>query len=160
MKSLYFFAPCPRGLESVLTTELAQLGATTIQASQGGVAFQGNWHTCYRANLESRIASRILWQVTSQRYFNEADIYNITHTLPWHKWFGPELSIRVNLAAIKCPLRSLDFATLWQLPAGEEDRIGILNAHLAALLAGDETSEEAAAALAEEVAALGAAPTP
>ncbi|MCO6429158.1 class I SAM-dependent RNA methyltransferase [Nitrosomonas communis] len=112
MKSLYFFAPCPRGLESVLTTELSQLGATTIQASQGGVAFQGSWHTCYRANLESRIASRILWQVTSQRYFNEADIYNITHTLPWHKWFGPDLSIRVNLAAIKCPLRSLDFATL------------------------------------------------
>lgn len=57
-------------------------------------------------------------------------------------------------------LDSLDFATLWQLPAGEEDRIGILNAHLAALLAGDETSEEAAAALAEEFAALGAAPTP
>lgn len=112
MKSQHFFAPCPRGLESVLATELAQLNATAIQTSQGGVAFQGDWRIGYRANLESRIASRILWQVASQHYHNETDIYNITHGLPWHKWFGPELSIRVNLAAIKCPLRSLDFATL------------------------------------------------
>lgn len=112
MKSQRFFAPCPRGLESVLATELAQLNAVDIQALQGGVAFQGDWRICYRTNLESRIASRILWQIASQPYHNEADIYDITHALPWHKWFGPELSIRVNLAAIKCPLRSLDFVTL------------------------------------------------
>lgn len=112
MKFLHFFAPCPRGLEAVLATELAQLNASAIQISQGGVAFQGDWRVCYRANLESRIASRILWQVASQDYHNEADIYNITHALPWPTWFEPALSIRVNLAAIKCPLRSLDFATL------------------------------------------------
>ncbi len=57
-------------------------------------------------------------------------------------------------------LDSLEFATLWQLPAGEEDRIDILNSQLAALLAGDSTPEEAAAALAEEFAALGAPPAP
>lgn len=112
MKFLHFFAPCPRGLEAVLATELAQLNASAIQVSQGGVAFQGDWRVCYHANLESRIASRILWQVASQNYHNEADIYNITHALPWPTWFEPALSIRVNLAAIKCPLRSLDFATL------------------------------------------------
>lgn len=112
MKSQHFFAPCPRGLESVLASELAQFDATAIQSSQGGVAFQGDWHTCYRANLQSRIASRILWQVARQPYRNEGDIYDITQALPWQEWFGPELSIRVNLAAIKCPLRSLDFATL------------------------------------------------
>ncbi|MDV6343440.1 class I SAM-dependent RNA methyltransferase [Nitrosomonas sp. Is37] len=112
MKFQHFFAPCPRGLESVLVSELAQLGAAAIQTLHGGVAFQGDWRICYRANLESRVASRILWQIASQPYHNEADIYNITHALPWHKWFGPELSIRVNLAAIKCPLRSLDFVTL------------------------------------------------
>lgn len=112
MKFQYFFAPCPRGLESVLATELAQLDAKAIQVLQGGVAFQGNWRVCYRANLESRIASRILWQVACQPYHHEADIYDFTYTLPWHEWFGPERSIRVNLSAIKCPLRSLDYVTL------------------------------------------------
>lgn len=108
----HFFAPCPRGLESVLTKELGQLGATSIETLPGGVAFQGSWLTCYRANLESRIASRILWQVAKNPYRNETDIYNLTYSLPWQNWFEPRLSIKVNLAAIRCPLRSLDFVTL------------------------------------------------
>lgn len=108
----HFFAPCPRGLEPVLATELEQLGAASVLARDGGVQFQGGWRTCYRANLESRIASRILWQLASQPYSNEADIYKTAHALPWHEWFAPALTIRVNLAAIKCPLRSLDFVTL------------------------------------------------
>ncbi|WP_300088354.1 THUMP domain-containing protein [uncultured Nitrosomonas sp.] len=108
----HFFAPCPRGLESVLAAELEQLDAASIQPSPGGVAFQGDWQTCYRANLESRIASRVLWQITRHPYRSEADIYDLTHALPWQDWFEPGLSIKVNLAAIKCPLRSLDFVTL------------------------------------------------
>jgi len=108
----HFFAPCPRGLESVLAAELEQLNAASVQPSPGGVAFQGDWRTCYRANLESRIASRVLWQITRHPYRSEADIYDLTHAMPWQDWFEPGLSIKVNLAAIKCPLRSLDFVTL------------------------------------------------
>ncbi|MDQ3186687.1 MAG: THUMP domain-containing protein [Pseudomonadota bacterium] len=112
MTPYHFFAPCPRGLESVLVTELEQLGASAVQGHDGGVRFQGDWRVCYRANLESRVASRILWQVVNRPYTNEADIYNIARALPWHEWFSPALTIRVNVAAIKCPLRSLDFVTL------------------------------------------------
>ncbi|MDP1717833.1 MAG: class I SAM-dependent RNA methyltransferase, partial [Burkholderiales bacterium] len=43
---------------------------------------------------------------------SEQDIYETTRALPWCDWFGPERSIRVNVAAIKSPLKSLDFATL------------------------------------------------
>lgn len=107
-----FFAPCPRGLEPVLADELKKIDAHAIEASNGGVHFQGDWRTGYRANLESRIASRILWQVASQSYKSEEDIYRIALALPWHDWFSAHLTIRVNLAAIKCPLRSLDFVTL------------------------------------------------
>ena len=108
----YFFAPCPRGLETVLATELEHLGATSVRVLPGGAAFQGTWQTCYRANLESRIASRVLWQIARDQYRNETDIYDLTRSLPWQSWFEPRLSIKVNLAAIKCPLRSLDFVTL------------------------------------------------
>ena len=84
----YFFAPCPRGLESVLVTELEQLGAASVQGRDGGVQFQGDWQICYRANLESRIASRILWQVASQPYASEADVYDTARALPWNEWFS------------------------------------------------------------------------
>jgi putative N6-adenine-specific DNA methylase len=108
----YFFAPCPRELEPALVTELEQLGASFAVARDGGVQFQGEWHICYRANMESRIASRILWRVARNPYVSEADVYETALALPWNEWFTPASTIRVNVAAIKCPLRSLDFVTL------------------------------------------------
>jgi len=112
IKSYHFFAPCPRGLESVLATELKKLGAFSVRIHDCGVKFQGSWCTCYRTNLESRIASRILWQVTKQPYINETDIYKISHAFPWDEWISSTHTIRVNVAAKKCPLRSLEFVTL------------------------------------------------
>lgn len=112
MTAEHFFAPCPRGLETALATELAQLGATKTIAIPGGVTFSGSWQIGYRANLESRIASRILWQVATAPYRNADDIYDTAHALPWHHWFTPQQSIKVRLTAIKSPLRSLDFAAL------------------------------------------------
>ena len=107
-----FFAPCPRGLEPALVTELEKLGASSVVGRDGGVQFEGNWGICYRANLESRIASRILWQVANESYSTEADVYAAARALPWSQWFSPALTMRVKVAAIKCPLRSLDFVTL------------------------------------------------
>lgn len=108
----YFFAPCPRGLESALVIELQRLGASSVKEDDGGAGFEGSWETCYRANLESRIASRILWRVACESYASEADIYRTALALPWHEWFIPSRTMRVNVAAIRCPLRSLDFVTL------------------------------------------------
>jgi putative N6-adenine-specific DNA methylase len=110
--SEHFFAPCPRGLETPLSNELKTLGAEEISATDGGVHFSGPGALSYRVNLHSRTASRVLWRVAKSRYGSEQDIYNTVHALPWKEWFDESRTIRVNMAAIKCPLRSLDFATL------------------------------------------------
>jgi putative N6-adenine-specific DNA methylase len=107
-----FFSPCPRGLETPLCNELAELGASGIKATDGGVHFAGDWTLCYRVNLHSRTASRVLWRVATTGYRNEQDIYDTAFALPWGEWFNVAHTIRVNMAAIKCPLKSLDFATL------------------------------------------------
>jgi putative N6-adenine-specific DNA methylase len=107
-----FFATCPRGLEQILAEELQQLKAENIHAVGGGVEFSGDFPLCYRANLESRTASRILWQVAKNRYRSEEDIYDVAYELPWTHWFESELTIRVDLSAIKSPLTSLNFAAL------------------------------------------------
>ncbi len=107
-----FFAPCPRGLETVLAQELAALDATGIKTADGGVHFEGPLALGYRANLESRIASRILWRVATAPYKSEDDIFKATLALPWPQWFDVSRTIRVNLAAVRCPLKSLDFVTL------------------------------------------------
>ena len=107
-----FFAPCPRGLESALERELAALGAQRTQIKPGGVAFAGDLVLAIHANLESRIASRVLWRVATGDYATAEDVYAGTRALPWSDWFGPERTIRMDVAAIRSPLRSLDFATL------------------------------------------------
>jgi putative N6-adenine-specific DNA methylase len=107
-----FFAPCPRGLEAVLGNELVSLSAESVRTTDGGVHFSGPFELSYRVNLHSRIASRVLWRVAMTDYRSEQDIYDTVYALPWPEWFDVSRTIRVNMAAIKCPLKSLDFATL------------------------------------------------
>ena len=107
-----FFAPCPRGLEAVLAGELAQLGAMHVELAEGGVGFTGPLCLAYAANLHSRIASRVLWQIGSGRYRNEEDIYRGVHALDWLRLFSPDLTIRVNVASVGSSLKSLEFVTL------------------------------------------------
>jgi putative N6-adenine-specific DNA methylase len=107
-----FFAPCPRGLEAVLAGELAELGAGEITAAEGGVGFSGALPVAYAANLHSRIASRVLWQVGSGRYRSEDDVYRAVNALDWAHLFDGALTMRVNVSAVRSPLNSLDFITL------------------------------------------------
>ncbi len=107
-----FFAPCPRGLEQVLRSELDTLGARSLHVTEGGVAFRGPLDLCYRINLGSRIASRVLWQVGHAAYRTEEDLYREALALPWPTWFASRRTIKVKVSARHCPLNSLDFATL------------------------------------------------
>ena len=107
-----FFAPCPRGLEAVLAQELTDYGASFIESTDGGVHFSGDWLVGAKANLKSRIASRILWRIAAGGYRNEQDVYKLAHECEWPMLFSHELTIRVNVVAQKSPLKSLEFVTL------------------------------------------------
>jgi len=107
-----FFAPCPRGLEDLLCAELARLGAQDIAGTQGGVSFAGPFDLCYRVNLDSRLASRILWRIAQGSYAQEQDLYQAALRLPWPDWFPSSCTIKVKVSAKRCPLKSLEFVTL------------------------------------------------
>ncbi len=107
-----FFASCPRGLEQLLAEDLAAAGARDLKQIFGGVHFLADWPACYRANLHSRIATRILWRVAHAPYGKEEDIYRLALDTPWPKWFLAEQTIRVDVTAVKSPLKSVDFVTL------------------------------------------------
>jgi putative N6-adenine-specific DNA methylase len=107
-----FFASCPRGLETLLAEELRGLGTRAPQALPGGVTFEGDLRTCYRANLESRLATRVLIRLSRAPCRNEEDVYAAAHALRWCDWFSEKQSIRVDVNAIRSPLKSLEFATL------------------------------------------------
>ncbi|HZF18955.1 MAG TPA: THUMP domain-containing protein [Burkholderiales bacterium] len=107
-----FFASCPRGLETLLADELQGLDARKTEPLPGGAAFEGDWHCCYRVNLESRLATRVLARVGRSPYRTEQDVHAGALAIRWSDWFSEKQSIRVDVKAIRSPLKSLDFATL------------------------------------------------
>ena len=107
-----YFATCPRGLESLLEAELKTSGAKDIKPTDGGIAFAGDLGVCYHANLHSRIATRILMQVGRGHYATEDDLFEEAYKLNWPNWFDVRHDFMVKVTGVKCPLKSLEFATL------------------------------------------------
>lgn len=106
------FATCPRGLEALLAEDLAAAGASDIRVVASGVACKGSWETVYRTNLESRIATRLMLQLSFGKYQKEEDIYKQARKIDWSRHFDVSRTIRVYVTAIKSPLKSLEFITL------------------------------------------------
>lgn len=112
-----YFLPCPRGIEAPLAEELGEIAqqSKTLKIHgqvPGGVHASGDLRDAYRINLHSRIASRVLLRIAQSSYANENDIYDLTLAQPWEDWFSVDRTIRVDLTAIKSPLKSLEFTTL------------------------------------------------
>ena len=104
-------------MEAALAEELGEIAltSTTMKVHNqvpGGVHCSGDITDSYRVNLHSRIASRVLMRMAHQSYNNENDIYDLTLAQPWEDWFGVDHTIRVDVTAVKSPLRSLEFTTL------------------------------------------------
>jgi putative N6-adenine-specific DNA methylase len=106
------FAPCPQGLEHALTAEMQALGFEDAQAGRAGCRFSADWPGIQRANLYSRLATRILVQVAHAPIQSEDDILELARATPWERWFGAEHTLRVDTSAIRCPFQSLQFCNL------------------------------------------------
>ncbi|MEY3722095.1 MAG: hypothetical protein RL618_2614 [Pseudomonadota bacterium] len=116
-KPLSYFCPCPRGLETALTEELQEIASSSTTLTihnqvPGGVHCSGQLADAMRINLHSRIASRVLLRIAHGSYANENHIYDLALAATWEQWFGVEHTIRVDVTAIKSPLKSLEFITL------------------------------------------------
>ncbi|MGL4997191.1 MAG: THUMP domain-containing class I SAM-dependent RNA methyltransferase, partial [Deefgea sp.] len=107
-----FFAPCPRGLETVLEKELEVLSAKNIHVTDGGVSFSGPWTLMYKANLYSRVASRVLWKLVEKPYRSEDDIFRLARDTEWAEIFAVENTIKVSVTAVRSPVRSTNFVAL------------------------------------------------
>ena len=106
------FATCPRGLEELLVAELAAAGAKVVRQLPAGVLFTADAAAEMRANLHSRVATRILRKVGYTRYRKEEHIYRAALDLPWPDWFDVKKTIAVKVGAQNAPLKSLNFITL------------------------------------------------
>jgi putative N6-adenine-specific DNA methylase len=113
-----YFCPCPRGMEAALADELNEIAADytpTLKVHNqvpGGVHCSGSMADAMRVNLHSRLASRVLMRIAHAGYLNENDVYDLALAQTWEDWFEVRHTIRIDVTAIKSPLKSLEFTTL------------------------------------------------
>jgi len=113
-----YFCPCPRGMEAALADELNEIAAEyspTLKVHTqvpGGVHCSGSLADAMRVNLHSRLASRVLMRIAHAGYLNENDVYDLALAQTWEDWFEVDHTIRIDVTAIKSPLKSLEFTTL------------------------------------------------
>lgn len=108
----HIFAPCPMGLEEALSAELNALGYEQVSATRAGCHFVADWWGVQRANLYSRLATRILVRVGQAPVQTEDDILELAQSIGWERWFGAEHTLRVDTSAVKSPMQSLQYCNL------------------------------------------------
>ena len=115
MNQLQIFLPCAAGVEDLLASEvhdLTGLMGQDLLTRRGGVMARASWRDAMRLNLHSRLAQRVLVQLSYTDYRNEQDLYRAAADVAWEIWFTPKQSIKVEVTAQHSPLTSLNFAGL------------------------------------------------
>lgn len=107
-----FFASCPKGLADLLEKELQDLGLQTTHKNISGVGFESNWEGCYKANLHSRIASRILKPVLEFTAYQPEELYNQILRHDFTKYIKPTQSIAIDAKIKDSMMRDQRFVTL------------------------------------------------
>jgi putative N6-adenine-specific DNA methylase len=112
---LQLFLPCAAGVEGFLADEvhrLTGLAGDDLLTGRGGVSLRASWRDAMLLNLHSRLAQRVLVQLSQSQYRGENDLYEAAGAVAWEIWFTTRESFKVEVTAQHSPLKSLNFAGL------------------------------------------------
>jgi putative N6-adenine-specific DNA methylase len=115
MNQLQLFLPCAAGVEGFLADEvhrLTGLAGDDLLTGRGGVVVRGSWREAMRLNLHSRLAQRVLVQLSHTPYRGEQDLYEAASAVAWEMWFTHRETFKIEITAQHSPLKSLNFAAL------------------------------------------------
>jgi 23S rRNA G2445 N2-methylase RlmL len=91
-----FFAATAKGLTDALALELKGLGLKVTQPTAAGCHFEASWEGCYKANLHSRLASRIIKPVLDFTAYQPEELYGWIKTHDFTKYIRPEQTLMVD----------------------------------------------------------------
>ncbi len=108
----HFFASCPKGMADLVEQELQAMGLRTWEKSTAGVLFEANWAGCYKANLNSRFASRILKPVLDFPAYQNEELYNNIRKHDFTKYIKPTQTMAVDVVVKDCMLHDQRFVAM------------------------------------------------
>jgi len=112
---LHLFLPCAAGVETYLAQEakrITGLSDDEIHTFRAGVMLRASWRDALLLNLHSRLAQRVLIELSYTPYRQEQDLYDAAANVAWELWFTPKQSFKIDITAQHSPLKSLNFAAL------------------------------------------------
>lgn len=107
-----FFASTAKGLVEALEIELKSLGFAKTEKVAGGVFFETNWEGCYRANLQSRLATRILKPILDFNAYQGDELYYNLMKHDFTKYIHPNQTIKVEASLTDCSIRDQRFLAM------------------------------------------------
>ncbi len=112
---LHLFLPCAAGVETYLAAEVRRItgvGDDDLRTFRAGVMVRASWRDALLLNLHSRLAQRVLIELSYTPYRQEQDLYNAAANVAWELWFTTRQSFKIEITAQHSPLKSLNFAAL------------------------------------------------
>lgn len=107
-----FFASTARGLVEPLEIELKELGLKVTDKYIGGVFFESNWEGCYKANLHSRLASRILKPILDFTAYQPEELYTQIRRHDFTKYIKPTQTISIDASVSESKMRDQRFVAM------------------------------------------------
>lgn len=100
-----FYASTSAGLSETLANELRSMDIKVGKVDRQGCSFEGTWADCVKANLRSRIATRIGLPVLNFHAYNADEVYDNVKKHDFTKYLNPKLTFsvkaKINDSAIK-----------------------------------------------------------
>ncbi|MBU2644426.1 bifunctional 23S rRNA (guanine(2069)-N(7))-methyltransferase RlmK/23S rRNA (guanine(2445)-N(2))-methyltransferase RlmL [bacterium] len=107
-----FFATAPKGIESLLNTELKEIGAEWTQQTQSGVYFEGDLQLAYRACLWLRTANRVLMPIASFEAKLPENLYDGIKQINWSDHLEPDGTLAVDFFSSRSRIEHSHFGAL------------------------------------------------
>jgi 23S rRNA (guanine2445-N2)-methyltransferase / 23S rRNA (guanine2069-N7)-methyltransferase len=109
---LKYFATCPKGLESLLRTELTNLGASDVKETVAGVSFVGDMSIGLKACLWSRFATRVLLSLATYRADSDIEFYMGAYNIRYEAYFDFNATIAVDFNGQNEYIRNTQYGAL------------------------------------------------
>jgi len=107
-----FFASTARGLVDPLEIEIKNLGLKVTDKVAGGVFFDSNWEGCYKLNLHSRLASRVLKPILDFTAYQPEELYSQILRHDYTKYIKPHQTISIDVTVKECAMRDQRFVAM------------------------------------------------
>ena len=107
-----FLASTATGLVEALEQELIDMGFSGTHKIASGVFFDSNWEGCYKANLESRLASRIGKPILDFPAYTNDDLYNNIRKHDFTKYISTNQTLKIDATLIDCAMKDQRFVAM------------------------------------------------